>query len=280
MKVILITGCSSGFGCETAKHFSRAGWKVYAGIRIINERSVAELELDKNRNIHPLQLDITNQVQIKNAVRKIADEKGRIDVLVNNAGMDVLGAFEDLPEVAWREVMEVNFFGPVMLTREVLPLMREYETGLIVMMSSLSGLIGLPGNAAYASAKFALEGATESLRHEVARFGIRVALIEPGAFKTAMAGKLKLAKDYPVNSPYLPLLKTCLPAPHATPSGDNPQVIAKLIFEIATNGNNTLRYPAGEQAKSVVHRLSHMTDQERRSFVTEVTGSDWWINPE
>ena len=138
----------------------------------------------KDSRIAIRQLDVTRPDRFPSLFEEILGETGSIDVLVNNAGILRAGAFEDLPDEMIREVMETNLFGPLTLTRAVLPYMRKQKNGYIIMISSLSGIAGLPGDVAYTASKFALEGATEALRHEVDRWGIKLALVEAGMYAT------------------------------------------------------------------------------------------------
>jgi len=122
-----------------------------------------------------LQLDVTDQASVDQAIQHVSKRSDQIDVVVNNAGIHTLSAFEDLPEAALHYIMETNFFGPLRVTRAVLPLMLAQHSGVIVIVTGLSGFIGMPGETAYTASKFALEGAAESLQYEVERFGIRIA---------------------------------------------------------------------------------------------------------
>jgi NAD(P)-dependent dehydrogenase (short-subunit alcohol dehydrogenase family) len=216
---------------------------------------------------------VTRGAELRAAIDRIAAEAGRLDALVNNAGVDYLGAAEDQPEHALRSVMEVNFFGAMRLTGLALPLMRKCRPSTIVMISSLSGLIGLPGSSAYCASKFALEGATEALRNEVHRFGVRVALIEPGGYATAMSGKRVLAADYSQASPYLPMLNHL--AQSSAPFAD-PTPVAELIASVIESAAPRLRYAAGEQAGEVTAYLATLDDAARQRYARSVTDLEWW----
>jgi NAD(P)-dependent dehydrogenase (short-subunit alcohol dehydrogenase family) len=270
-RVALVSGCSSGIGRITAAYLARAGWVVFAGLRRADDRTTADGL--RAEGMHPLPLDVTDPAQCAAAIERIATDRGRLDALVNNAGIDSLGAVEDQPEQALRSVMEVNFFGAMSLTRHALPLMRRGPRSTIVMISSLSGLLGLPGSSAYCASKFALEGAAEALRHEVRRFGVRVSLVEPGGFASAMSGKRALGATYPPDSPYLPMLKHLAAAP---PSLADPAPVAKLVLSIIESPAPRLRYAAGNQAVEVVARLATLDDESRQAYARAVTDLDWW----
>jgi NAD(P)-dependent dehydrogenase (short-subunit alcohol dehydrogenase family) len=270
-RVALVSGCSSGIGRITAAYLARAGWVVYAGLRRADDPMTADGL--RAEGMHPLPLDVTDPAQCAAAIERIAAERGRLDALVNNAGIDSLGAVEDQPEQALRSVMEVNFFGAMTLTRHALPVMRRGRRSTIVMVSSLSGLLGLPGSSAYCASKFALEGAAEALRHEVGRFGVRVSLIEPGGFASAMSGKRVLAPDYPPHSPYLSMLTHLAAAP---PSLADPTPVAILVLSIIESPAPRLRYAAGNQAIEVVARLAMLDDESRQAYARAVTDLDRW----
>jgi NAD(P)-dependent dehydrogenase (short-subunit alcohol dehydrogenase family) len=270
-RVALVSGCSSGIGRVIAAHLARAGWVVFAGLRRGHDAAAGEGL--RALGLHPLALDVTDSAQCAAAIERIGTKLGRLDALVNNAGVDTLGAFEDQPEHALRSVMEVNFFGAMALTRRALPLMRRGRGATIVMVSSLSGLLGLPGSSAYCASKFALEGAAEALRNEVGRFGVRVSLIEPGGFASAMSSKRVLAADCPADSPYGPMLRHLA---RAQPAITDPTPVAELVLEIIKSPAPQLRYAAGKQAIEVVARLATLDDEGRQAYARAVTDLDWW----
>lgn len=270
-RVALVSGCSSGIGRAIAAHLAGAGWVVFAGLRRGDDGRAADGL--RAEGLHPLPLDVTDPAQCAAAIERIAADSGRLDALVNNAGIDSLGAVEDQPEHALRSVMEVNFFGAMALTRHALPLMRRGRRTTIVMVSSLSGLLGLPGSSAYCASKFALEGAAEALRNEVGRFGVRVSLIEPGGFASAMSSKRVLAADYPPNSPYGPMLRHLA---RARPAIADPAPVAELVLSIIDSPAPRLRYAAGHQAVEVVARLATLDDESRQRYARAVTDLDWW----
>lgn len=186
-KVILITGCSSGFGLITAARLASRGHRVYATMRDLSKKEFLEMEA-VNRgaaaNLTILLLDVTRPETIKEAVKEIVAREGVIDVLVNNAGFGIGGFFEDLSDADWRSQYDVNFFGVLNVTREVLPIMRPRHKGLVINISSMASFSGTPAFSAYCSSKFALEGFSECLYMELKPQGISVALVEPGSYPT------------------------------------------------------------------------------------------------
>jgi NAD(P)-dependent dehydrogenase (short-subunit alcohol dehydrogenase family) len=181
MKTWLITGCSSGFGREIAAAALAHGDNVVATAR--STEALADLAGDR---VLTVALDVTDPAQIDRAVEAALDRFGRIDVLVNNAGIGSVGAVEMVEPDHLRTVMDTMFFGAVALTRAVLPHMRAQSEGAIVQISSMGGQVVLPGFGAYCAAKFALEAMSEALFHEVGPLGIRVLIVEPGSFRTAL----------------------------------------------------------------------------------------------
>ncbi len=177
-RIWLITGTTSGFGRALAEAVLDRGDTVVAGVR----RPAALGDLADR--VTPVTLDVTDPAAISRAVADVLLWHGRIDVLVNNAGRGHVGAVEETTDAELRGLMDLHFFGPAALTRAVLPHMREQGSGAIVQMSSMGGRLSFPGVGGYSATKFALEGLTEALHDEVARFGIRTLVVEPGAFRT------------------------------------------------------------------------------------------------
>jgi NAD(P)-dependent dehydrogenase (short-subunit alcohol dehydrogenase family) len=183
-RAVLVTGCSSGIGAAIARRLHRAGHVVYA-----SARRVADLSGLAAAGIATLHLDVTDEASMQAAVKRVVDERGCVGVLVNNAGYGVIGALEDVPLAKVREQFETNLFGAVRLTQLVLPGMRASRWGRIINLSSILGLVAVPGGAIYDASKYALEGVSDALRLEVARFGIHVSLIEPGPVRTPFAAR-------------------------------------------------------------------------------------------
>jgi NAD(P)-dependent dehydrogenase (short-subunit alcohol dehydrogenase family) len=181
-RIWLITGTSSGFGRTIAEAALARGDSVVATARKVDELS----DLGPEERVHIVPLDVTDAGQREAAVASAIERFGRIDVLVNNAGRTQVGAVEETTEDELRDLFELHFFAPAALTRAVLPHMREQGGGAIVQMSSVGGQVTAPGFGVYCATKFALEGFTETLRDEVAPFGIHTLIVEPGAFRTGL----------------------------------------------------------------------------------------------
>ena len=183
-KIAIVTGSSSGIGYATSLILARNGFYTYASARNINKSASLQSTADAERlPLKLIQLDVTDDRSVKAAVEEVVSEKGRIDVLVNNAGYGLFGAFEDLSVDEIKAQFETNFFGVIRVTQHVLPIMRSgiADGGIIVNVSSVNGHVPFPVISAYVATKFALEGLSESIAYEIEPFGIKVILIEPGA---------------------------------------------------------------------------------------------------
>ena len=184
-RIVLITGCSSGFGLLTAARLAAKGHKVIATMRDLDKKT-ALLDECRRRNaiVDIMPCDVTDRLSVNNCFKELGAKYGYLDVLVNNAGYGTGGFFEDLTDQEIRSQMDTNFFGVLNVTREAIPFMRPKKCGKIINISSVSGFSASPCFSAYCSSKWALEGFSESLRYELKPFGIDVLLIEPGTYKT------------------------------------------------------------------------------------------------
>ncbi|MFQ3543173.1 SDR family oxidoreductase [Halobacillus rhizosphaerae] len=253
---VLITGASSGFGLQTAIKCAERGFQVIAALRDPSKSKVfltAGLSEETYRRIEVWQLDVTNTESLLNFEKKL-NERGRIDVLVNNAGYAVGGFVEQIPVEAYRRQFETNFFGVIRVTQAVLPLMRSQKCGKIINVSSISGVIGFPGLSAYSASKHALEGLSESLRLELKPFGIDVAIIEPGSYQTNIWSKgMELPKEvHDSYSPYAFYLQALQNILNQVNHKD-PREVAGLITNLARKKKlRNLRYPIGSGVKATL----------------------------
>jgi NAD(P)-dependent dehydrogenase (short-subunit alcohol dehydrogenase family) len=272
-RVAVITGSSSGIGLETALMLARNGFVVYATMRDLakasNLRTIAEKE---HLDIRTMQLDVTEDSSVKNATSSIVSGAGRIDVLVNNAGYGLVGPFEDLSIEEIKTQFETNFYGVIRVTQAALPQMRKQMSGRIINMSSGAGRFGYPSGAAYVSSKFALEGLSECLSHELDQFGIKVILVEPGFIKTNFGNNAAMAKKASdPRSPYAKMMQerqstfTEL-ASRAAPAA----LVAEKVLEAATTDNPKLRYLAGSDVEQWVAAKRRMSDEEFFAMIKRV----------
>ncbi len=257
--IVLCTGCRSGFGLLIAVRAARAGHTVYAGLR---DPSTADrlVEASRGLDVRPIALDVSDPVQRSAAISTILDAHGRIDALINNAGVALGGFFEQVSEDELRRVFDVNVFAPFALTKLCLPSMRAQRSGIVINISSMSGQAAMPGLGAYAGSKFALEGLTEALRHEMRPFGVRVVLVEPGPYKTDIfeRNRQTARAAEQADNPYAPYQKRMedLVERFESRMGD-PEEVAELVVRLLSDASPSLRYALGPgvRARTLVRRF-------------------------
>jgi NAD(P)-dependent dehydrogenase (short-subunit alcohol dehydrogenase family) len=265
-KVALITGSSTGIGRETSLTLARNGFITYATMRNLSKsENIKSIAAKENLPIRITQLDVTDDISIDNAVRSIFSETGRIDVLVNNAGYALNGAFEELAIDEIKAQYETNVFGSIRTTQAVLPTMRKQKSGIIVNISS--GVVpmgGYPGGSAYTGTKFAVEGLSGSLAYELEPFGIKVIIIEPGVIGTNFVDNVVFAKkSQDPNSPYSQITQKMFSAfEEMLKNASSPELVAKVVLEAVTNENPNLRYFAGKDVETLSAAKRNMSDEE------------------
>jgi NAD(P)-dependent dehydrogenase (short-subunit alcohol dehydrogenase family) len=264
MTVALITGCSRGIGLATAVYLARKGFDVYASVRDLSDsEELREAIQAEGLPIRVLELDVTDEQSAQAAVTNVLDEAGHIDVLVNNAGFGRLGPIEFIDDDVIRKVLETNLIGSIRLIRLVLPGMRARRSGTIVNMSSVNGVITLPLGGPYFISKHALEAASEMLAFEVNGFGIRVAIIEPGAFATQMLheGAAGIAPES--GNPYEAMERrsSALIGAGIQNAGD-PYVVAEVVHHAITTNEPWLRYLVGDDATMMVGARERISDED------------------
>ena len=249
-----VTGASSGFGRAYVEHAVSRGHTVVATARDPN--SLQELVALAPDRVLAQRLDVTEPGDVAAAVKLALERFGRIDVLLNNAGYGIVGAFEETPDKELRAQMETNFFGAMNMMRAVLPVMRAQRKGAIVNISSLGGQLSFAGFSAYSASKFALEGVSEALAQEVAPFGIKVLIVEPGQFRTNLAGAS--VRHMPILDSYRDVVagtREFAHAMHGTQEGDPMKAAAAI--EVALEAPSTpLRLPLGTDSIEAIRRHS------------------------
>lgn len=264
-KVAIVTGSSSGIGLESALLLARNGYITYATMRSPEkDTSIKVAAQNEDLPIRVIQLDVTDDSSVQNAMNRIISEVGRIDILVNNAGYGLAGALEDLSMEEIKAQFETNLFGLIRVTQSVLSIMRKQRSGRILNLSSGAGIFGYPGGSAYVSTKFAVEGLSECIAYELEPFGIKVILIEPGFIKTnfsnAMIGARR-AQD--PASPYSDMIqKTMATARELAKNASPAELVANAILDAATNPNPRLRYLVGKDVESWAASKKNMDDLE------------------
>jgi NAD(P)-dependent dehydrogenase (short-subunit alcohol dehydrogenase family) len=273
-KVVIVTGSSSGIGLESALLLARNGYNAYATMRSPEKDTSIKTAVQKEGlPIRVVQLDVTDDSSVKNAVDHIISEAGRIDVLVNNAGYGLGGALEDLSMEEIKSQYETNLFGLIRVTQAVLPTMRKQRSGRILNLSSGAGLFGYPGGSAYVSTKFAVEGLSESIGYELEPFEIKVILIEPGFIRTNFANVMVVAKKaQDPASPYSGLMqKIMASASELAKNASDAELVANVILDAASNPNPRLRYLVGKDVESWVAGKKNMDELEFFNMIKGLT---------
>ena len=275
MAVVLVTGTSSGIGLATAVHFAREGHEVWAGVR--SPATATELRETVERDrlaVRVLTLDVDDPASVQQGVGEVHAKSGRVDVLVNNAGMGGGGPIEDVP-VDWAQsLFQTNYFGVVRMVQAVLPGMRERRQGAIVNVSSIAGRLAIAGHGHYSAVKHALEALSEALAQEVQRFGIRVAIVEPGVVVTPIFSKARRFAD--PASPYFDHVRRLLLFyQKQMPGAAQPADAARVIYEAATTSQPRVRWLVGEDARLLVEGRRQMTDEEYVAGGREMSEEDY-----
>ena len=268
-KVAVVTGTSSGIGFETALALAREGYYTYATMRDTTKSDkIKELGQKENLNIDVLELDVDDENSVKTAIQKILDQKQRIDVLVNNAGWGLWGCVEDVSIDEFKAQFDTNFFSIIRLIQEVGPTMRKQGSGKIINISSVAGRIGFPASPAYISSKFALEGLSESLRLEMAPFGVDVIIIEPGVIKTNFLNPVRLSKNSETNTAYSDITnKVVSGIKMMAEMGTHPKEVADTIVKAVKDEKPLPRYIVGNDASMFLEAKKSKTDIEFENYL-------------
>jgi len=257
-KTILITGSSSGIGKATAIFFAAQGWNVIATMR----NPEKEEELNNLKNVWVAALDVLDPVSIQKTVNEGIERFGKIDVLVNNAGYGAYGPLEVFERENIIRQFNTNVIGLLDVIKAVLPHFRANKDGIIINVSSMGGKFAFPFGSLYHGTKFAVEGISESLSFEVASFGVKVKIIEPGATATDFAGRSFDFKNDETIAEYQGLMNTLMNMMKELGGNSvSPVVVAEKIFEAATDGTDRLRYPATPDAVALLEKRDQESDE-------------------
>jgi NAD(P)-dependent dehydrogenase (short-subunit alcohol dehydrogenase family) len=278
MSVVLITGCNSGFGLHASLTFARQGHDVFATVRNLDRaaplRDAAKAE---GLELHVLHLDVRDADSVDGAVAAVMERAGRIDVCVNNAGLELRGPIEECTDDEVLVQFDTNVFGLLRVVRAVLPAMRAQGSGVIVNMGSLAGLVARPFGGLYSATKHAVEAITESLHFECAPFGIRVAVLEPGQFETELLNNAITATQFTDDSIYKEAsdrfdeaLQRLAPDGRRSP----PEVVAETIVAVAEDDDAGLRHLVGADADLVWSVRNGSTFEQYEQTVRQAL--DWW----
>ena len=268
-KIAVVTGSSSGIGFETALALARQGHFTYATMRDLDKaEEIKKIADNEKLSLKIIELDVDNEQSAENAIKSIIEEKGRIDVLVNNAGWGIWGTAEDVSLEEFREQFETNFFSVVRMIQKVAPIMRKQGSGDIVNISSVAGRIGFPVSTAYISSKFALEGLSESIRFELGQFGVNVIIIEPGVIKTKFFDSMKTAKKADEGDTYRDItLKVITGVKMMAEMGTPPKEVANVIIKAINDEKPLPRYVVGNDAMMFLEAKKMKTDIEFENYL-------------
>ena len=275
MSVVLVTGTSSGIGLATALHFARHGHDVWAGVRHPATATELREAIDRDRlPVRPVTLDVDDAASVRRAVGEVHEAAGRIDVLVNNAGIGGGGPIEEAP-VDWAQgLFQTNYFGVVRMIQAVLPGMRRRRGGAIVNVSSIAGRLAIAGHGHYSAVKHALEAMSEALAQEVQGFGIRVAIVEPGVVITPIFSKAQRFAD--PASPYADHVRRLLLFyQKQMKQAAQPADAARVICEAATTSAPRLRWLVGDDARLLVAGRQRLSDEEYLDEMRRRFGFQW-----
>jgi NAD(P)-dependent dehydrogenase (short-subunit alcohol dehydrogenase family) len=276
-KVAIITGSSSGIGFETSLILARNGFHTYAAVRNLDKsQPLIDMAKKDGLSIQAIELDVSNDKSVKDAINKVLSENKRIDVVVNNAGYALVGSFEEMSMDEIKSQFETNFFGAIRVIQAILPSMRNQRNGRIVNLSSMGGRMAIPLDSAYHGTKFALEGLSESLQYEVEQFGIKIIIIEPGAIKSNFFNNLKMAsKAQRPDSPYTQMMqKLNAGFSFILENAAHPVEVAKVILAAVTSEDPQLRYTVGDDAAMILQAKRTMSDTEFRNLMKKQFLSD------
>ena len=297
--IAVVTGSSSGIGLETSLLLARNGFYTYATMRdTFKSDNIEKIANEENLPLEVLSMDVDNDTSVRNAIHKILDEKKKIDILVNNAGYGLFGALENIAIEEIKKQFETNLFGAIRTIKEVLPTMREQKNGIIINVTSIAGVVGIPAECIYVSTKFALEGLSESISYELQPYGIKVILVEPGVINTNFVSNIKFSNktddksqqtlrkqekseiNYSSNnikkknsSHYSNTIDTFLSHYYtAMKNAPPPKEVATVILEAIKNASKSseylFRYIVGGDAKTFAQAKKNMSDSQLHKFIS------------
>ena len=276
MKIAVVTGTSTGIGFTTSLHLARNGYQVFAGMRnTAKGQALVDAAKAESLPVTVLQMDVTDAASLAAAFATI-HQIGHVSLLVNNAGIGGATPLELTPEAEHRQIFETNYFGTINCIQAVLPSMRERGAGDIVNISSIVGIMATPNQIAYSASKWAVEGATEALAHEVYRFGIRVYCVEPGVVATSIFDNSASATRYDKTSPYQPIMRRngkLYAAGFLAPAV--PQQVADAVLTAITQPTYQFRWPVGKDADGICNGRPKITAEQWIEMGDNLTDTEY-----
>tara|TARA_Y100000748_G_C15450030_1_gene470568 strand:- start:442 stop:1308 length:867 start_codon:yes stop_codon:yes gene_type:complete len=277
-KVAVVTGANSGIGRSTSLLLAEHGYQVFATMRALSRGDkLRELAADRNLEVHEVELDVSETDSVNDGFKSILSQTDQIDVLINNAGVGSNAAIEDIDIDLDKSVFETNFWGVIRCTQAALPVMRKQQSGHIVQISSIAGRVGLPGQPIYSASKWAMEGLSENLAHDLATFGIRVSLIEPGVTRTAILGKNSETPKNPIYADTYQRMMDMYAAGIA--ANVRPEVVAETILECLNSSEGQFRWPVAWGASEMVNARNNgsVSDSDWVQLGKQVSSQDDWV---
>lgn len=278
MPITLITGTNSGIGMATALHLASRGHHVYATMRdLARSEGLRDAAAARDLPIQITALDVNDESSVQRAVRDVLNREGRIDVLVNNAGIGVLGSIEYTSGAVAKAVFDTNFFGALRVIAAVLPSMRAHRSGTIVNISSVAGRVSAAGVGIYCASKFALEAACEAVAQEVYQFGIRVAIVEPSFTRTPILDKVVDSLPLDDSSPYADAERRVTAMfRQGKQTATDPRLVAEVVEHAIATSDPKLRYPVGAGALAFITGRARITDEEWMALGRQMPDEEYW----
>jgi len=277
MSVVLITGCSSGFGKLAAIAFAKRDDTVFASMRDVAKAGpLRDAAVAAGVSVEIVQLDVTDRASVDAAVAGVVAKAGRIDVLVNNAGIGAVAPTEEFEDDEFTRVFDTNVFGVLRVTRAVAPIMREQHSGRVINIGSLAGIVVSPFRGIYSASKAAVEAITDAMYYELHAFGIHVCVVEPGIFETSIGDNRMKMRRAAAASPYATVFERFENASTKAPRGSvrDPQAVAEIIVEAATAEQPKRRYPVGRDAEAIVPLHKQLSEEEFENVMRKAL--DFW----
>jgi len=278
-RTCIVTGANSGIGRSTAIALAKNDYTVFATMRSLERgeklRGIAQ---ELNLEIKEVELDVSNTDSVNQGINEILDQTDHIDVLINNAGVGSNAVIEDVDIESDKSVFETNFWGVVRCIQAVLPTMRKQKSGHIIQVSSIAGRVGLPAQPIYSASKWALEGLSENLAHDLSSFGVQVSIIEPGVTRTAILGKNNtVPQNADFENIYARMLDMYMQGIEAN---IRPEAVSETILQCLESSSKQLRWPVAWGAKTMVNARhdGSVSDEEWVKIGSLVNNREEWVN--
>lgn len=277
-KTCIVTGANSGIGRSTSIFLAKSGYEVFATMRSLDRGTkLREIAQEMGLRMHEIELDVSDTNSVNRGINEILSQTDKIDILINNAGVGANAVIEDIDIESDKAVFETNFWGAIRCIQAVLPTMRKQKSGHIVQISSIAGRVGLPAQPIYSASKWAIEGLSENLAHDLAPFGIRVSLIEPGVTRTAILGKNNTVPENPdYESTYARMLDMYMEGIEANV---RPEEVSKTILDCLESTSHQMRWPVAWGAESMINARQDgsISDQEWTQLGSLVDDQQEWM---